>query len=387
MDDARYNELIELIYDAALDPVHWDAVIHRLREDFQSIAAGFFVQTADQRLDGSYGIGLDKSEMEKYGQHFAQNNPWFTTPGLMKPGRVLTDRSLEILHQNRLAFLNTEMYQDWCRAQDFRHAMGGSLIDRDGNLLNFTFFRAAIHGHYSDVEITRYQSLCRHLMKAVEINCRIAEKTPNLVNESRCLDLLRLGVVFLNKQGRIVDANKYAMTVLANKLGLCEKDARVKAMDDDSQARLDRFVDQACKEQKSALMMLPKQNGSALSLCIVPQPERRRLLPPAAVVATLFISDQDDIPITQIAYLTERWKFTPAEAQFATLMMHGNSVSDIAKELQLTENTARWYSKQIMQKLGVKRQAEAILKLMNDFPMFLNVVAGNASYEDFFKPD
>lgn len=373
MDDDRYNELIELIYDAALNPVHWDAVIQRMREEFHSIAAGFFVQTADQRLDGSYVLGMDNSEMERYGQHFAQNNPWFTTPGLMMPGRVLTDRSLEVLHNDPTAFLKTEMYQDWCRAQDFRHAMGGSLLDSDGNKLNFTFFRAATDGHYSDNEISRYQALSRHLIRAVEVNCRLSAEIDTNGSQYRCFDLFRLGVILLNQQGRIVYTNKSAMALISERSGLYEKASRLHSIHPDYQARLDRLIDSACHDRKSGQLTLPKKVGTRLSLCIVPQSEQRSLIPAATAATILIISDHDDRPILQIPFLIERWGLSPTEARFAALMAQGLSIIEIADELQLTENTARWYSKQIIQKLGVKRQAEVVMKLMNDFSVFLKI--------------
>lgn len=379
MDEDRYNTLIEKIYDAALDPVHWDSVIHQLRDEFNSIAAGFFVQTADQQLGGSYTFGLDKSEMEIYGEYYAINNPWFTIPGLMKPGRVLTDRSLELIHKDSRAFVKTEMYQDWCRKQDFRHAMGGSLLDRDGTLLNFTFFRSAVDGHYTDAEIMRYQSICRHLMRAVEINSKMADIENPGYTDSGCLDLLRVGVVFLNKNGRILLLNKCSKTILANKNSIYEKDSLIKTVDANEQYRLDRFIAKACTEIKIALLTLPKKTGKALSLCILPHSERRSLIPAADVSAILFISDHDDTPVTHAAYMVERWKLSPAEAQFALQMLKGMDVKEIAIELGLSQNTSRWYSKQIMQKLGVNRQSEVVLKLMNDFMMFLNTESMNKS--------
>ena len=100
MDNERYDKLVDGIYDAALNSECWGVAVSELKDAFNSIAAGFFVQTVDQRLDGSFFQGLDSDEMDIYGTHFASNNPWFIIPGLMKPGRILTDRSLEKIHND-----------------------------------------------------------------------------------------------------------------------------------------------------------------------------------------------------------------------------------------------------------------------------------------------
>ena len=83
----------------------------------------------------------------------------------MRLGRIFTDLSLEKIHNDRQTFARTEFCHEWCKRQDFRHAMGGSLLDHNGNLLNFTFFRPEQAGYYTDAEIKRYQALCRHLIR------------------------------------------------------------------------------------------------------------------------------------------------------------------------------------------------------------------------------
>ncbi len=372
MDGDSYDVLVEAIYDAALDPERWGIAVSGLKDAFNSIAAGFFVQTADQKLNGSFFQGLDNDEMEIYGAHFASNNPWFTIPGLMKPGRVLTDLSLEKIHSDRRAFLKTEMYQDWCKKQVFRHSMGGSLLDRHGNLLNFTFFRSEQAGYYTDAEIKRYQALCRHLMKAVEINARTMGLVPGAGSQEGALDCLRLGVVTLDGFGRIVFVNKYADALLKSNKGLCEKELRLKTVDHSSQKLLDQALDQALNARKSATLTLPQSAASGLSLCVMPVSDKRDFLGMPSRSVTIFISDPDDREVANVDCLAKRWQLSPLEAQFALQLLKGLNVKEIAVALELTYNTAQWYCKQIMQKMGVKRQSELILKLTNDLSFFLD---------------
>ena len=372
MDSERYDELVEAIYDAALNPEQWDIAVSGLKDAFNSIAAGFFVQTADQRLEGAFFHGLDHDEMVIYGKHFARNNPWFTIPGLMRPGRVLTDLSLEKIHNDSRAFLKTEMCQEWCKKQDFRHAMGGSLLDRHGNLLNFTFFRSQQAGHYTDAEIKRYQTLCRHLMKAVEINARVAAQAPGVGGQESALDCLRFGVITLDGYGRIAFMNKYASALLNGKQGIYEKELRLKTVDHNAQNLFDRVIDQAFREQKSATLTLPRPAAAGLSLCVIAASDQRNFLGMPSRSVTIFISDPDDTAITNVAYIAKRWRLSPLEARFALQLLKGQSIKEIATVLELTHSTAQWYCKQIMQKLGVKRQPEMILKLMNDLSLILD---------------
>ena len=363
MGDDHYDKLVEAIYDAALNPERWGEVVAGLKDEFDSIAAGFFVQTANQQLEGYFFQGIDNDEIERYGERFASHNPWLTVPGLMRPGRVLTDLSLEKIHGDRRAFLSTDMYQEWCKKQDFRHAMGGSLVDQNGNLLNFTFFRPAQAGYYTDAEIHRYRALCRHLTKAVEINAKIAALTSS---QKEALDCLRLGVVTLDGAGRIAFANRYATALLDEQCGLSEKNSRLKAQNHQAQKRLDSAIDQALKEGKNTMLTLPRPDAMALSLSLIATPDKRDFFGMPNRTLTLFICDPDDKEVADVDCIAKRWLLSPREAQFAAQLLKGLSIKDVAVVLGLTDNTAQWYCKQIMQKLGVKRQSELVLKLMRD---------------------
>ncbi len=372
MDGEHYDELVEAIYDAALEPARWDVTVSGLKDAFNSIAAGFFVQTADQGLDVCFVQGPDNDEMEVHGKHFASNNPWFTILGLMRSERTLTDPPLEKIHNDRRAFIRAEFSQDWCRKQNFRYSMGGSLLDRHGNLLNLTFFRSQQAGHYTGAEIKRYQALCRHLMKAVEINARMAALAPEMGGQNSPFDCLRFGVITLDGCGRIVFKNKYAAALLNSKQGMHEKESRLKTTDHNFQGILDCVIDQAFRGQKSAILTLPRPAVAGLSLCVIPSSDKRNFLGIPNRSVTIFICDPDDKEITSADYIARRWQLSPLEAQFALHLLKGYNIKEIATVLELTHNTAQWYCKQIMQKLDVKRQPELILKLMNDFVFFLD---------------
>ena len=261
METLQYERLIEAIYDAALDPQSWPDVIVELKTAFRSTAAGFFVQTADHRLRDHYIDGIDASEMARYGTDFAANNPWFTIPGLMRPGRILTDLSLDTIHQNRNAFVNTEMYREWCLPLDFRHLMGGNLIDRDGNLINFSFFRPEAYGHYSEQEKNKYRLVSRHLMKAIEINSKIAGVDLRSASNEVAMEKLGVGLLLLDSKHRIGYMNVYAEKMLAKQARILEQNASIKFTKVNDFGALNAAIDTALSHRKSACTQFAAASG------------------------------------------------------------------------------------------------------------------------------
>jgi DNA-binding CsgD family transcriptional regulator len=371
MDMEIYDQLVESIYDAPFMDSGWQAVISQLQMAFDSTAAGFFVQTKDNGL-GEYLLdGVDDTQMRLYQEHYAEINPWFTLPGLMQPGAIHTDYSLELIHHKRSAFIDTEFYQDWCRPQDLRHAMGGSLLSFEGNLLNFTIHRPQQAGYYTDTEIQTYRNLNRHLLKAVQIGEHFVQSSLNPGLES-VLDRLRLGILFLDRKGRILDMNRYAKRLIQRDDSLFEKTSRLEFHRQHLRKTLAKAITHASSRGKSSTFSLPRDKQSPLSVCVIPTNEKRTFLEQRNGSVTLFISDPEDREIADLEALAKRWNLTPLEAEFTLLLVKGNTVNKIAEKLQLTENTARWYSKQIMGKVGVKRQVELSSIMMKDIALLID---------------
>lgn len=362
---SEYDQIVESIYDAALDPQRWRAAITLIRDRFRSLAAGFFVENNHQLQDFLF-VGIDDRQVEVYGEHFAVINPWYTVPGLMREGAILTDRSLEHLRRDKSAFLKTEMYQDWCRPQDFRHAMGGNILDRSGNKINFTFFRPRHAGHYTRREIDSYQSLSRHLLKAVELNTKIQDSFSGSSLKEHALDSLRIGVVLLDSSKRAVFVNDYATKLLAKEQGLVLKSSRLSAPRAKEAHMLASALEEACNAGRSVTLSVPRSGGLPLSLTVISESWVRSMSGAPTKHFTVFICDPEDRDVVSEDYLRARWQLTPLEARYCLHLIQGCTISEIAQRMQLTRNTAEWYAKQIRGKLGVKRQSAAVALLLND---------------------
>lgn len=311
MDNDRYNTLVESIYDAALDPMIWEAAITNLRLEFNPISVGFFIQ---------------------------------------KSG----------------------MFQNRCCKQDYRLAMVGNLVNKQDNLLSFTFFRSRKVGRYANDEIGEYRSLYHHLLKAMAISSRIRHIENKLSANEAALNKLRLGVVFLDGNGRIMFLNEHAKKLFAIKdNGIYIKESRLSSRNRCNLETLNVAIKNALVNGTSSIITLARPLQSALSINIFPSTRGRCLMLDQKIIATVFIADPDDRNASDTEYLTRRWKLSPLEAQFTCYLLQGSTIRQVADLMKLTISTAQWYSKQVMRKLGVNRQSELVIKLMNDLSSFM----------------
>lgn len=173
------------------------------------------------------------------------------------------------------------------------------------------------------------------------------------------LDRLDRGVVLLDAEGAVLDANNLAQRVLANSSGLWVRNGRL------------GFADSALDERFHRLLRLNRAGTgtSALAVCI-----RRQGAPPHRVLVSVFHPNGDGVVVKfvvliyapdeqreiSLEVLTELYGLTRAQADVARKLYAGYSVEQTADALDLSHNTVRTHLKQIFSKCEVQSQAELL---------------------------
>jgi len=173
------------------------------------------------------------------------------------------------------------------------------------------------------------------------------------------LDRLDRGVVLLDAEGRLLDANDLAQRVLANSSGLSARNGRL------------CFADSMLEERFNRMLRTSRAGASApaLAVCI-----RRQGAPPHRVLISMLPTNGDGGPVKFVALiyapdeqreisidvLTQLYGLTRAQADVARKLYAGYSVEETADALDLSHNTVRTHLKQIFSKCEVQSQAELL---------------------------
>jgi DNA-binding CsgD family transcriptional regulator len=172
-------------------------------------------------------------------------------------------------------------------------------------------------------------------------------------------DRLDRGVILMDAQGRIVDANSNALQVIRSCSGFAVRSGRLTFTD----PALDERMQLAIKGYKSGL-----RSGRAILATRV----RCRACDPYRVVVRAVPPDagERDVSFFAVVYapnglrgislevLREVYGLTPAQASVARSLFAGRSVEETAGVLDLSLNTVRTHLKQIFTKCEVNSQAE-----------------------------
>jgi DNA-binding CsgD family transcriptional regulator len=175
------------------------------------------------------------------------------------------------------------------------------------------------------------------------------------------LDRLDRGVVLLDAQGHIVDANSHALHVIRNCNGIRVRAGRLAFTD----PVLDEQMQQAIAGYGSA-----QRGGRAVLAtrvrCKGSDPYRIvvRPVPPDAderkVAFFALLYAPNGLHGISVDVLRQVYGLTPAQSAVACSLFAGRSVEETAHELELSLNTVRTHLKQIFTKCEVNSQAELL---------------------------
>ena len=213
--------------------------------------------------------------------------------------------------------------------------------------------------------LTMVTRLLPHIRQFVRVRHALDRADALNTTMAALLENSRIGVVHLDRRGRILEVNDRARSILRHSAGLSARKGMLGARNPADQVRLKRVVGDALPASAS-----PAVSGSMLL-------RRSPLLPPLVVHAKPVSVPQPDYGARHVAALVlivepgrrnnigpelvaTLLGLTPAESRVAVSLAAGKSVRDIAETIGVTERTIYWHLRQIYQKHSISRQADLV---------------------------
>ena len=180
----------------------------------------------------------------------------------------------------------------------------------------------------------------------------------------RVIDLLNLGVLVLDREGRIMFANRTARALLQIRAGQ-SLDSTVGAEISEDDRSLGRRLKTAMSRSEHAakgrVSPSAASDKSVITLAIRCGDNDASPAEPAAV---MFVSDpaaELEIDLDAVARL---YRLTGAETRLLGALLKGGRISDYSRDARITLNTAKGYLKQLFSKTHTTRQSELVRSIL-----------------------
>ena len=210
-----------------------------------------------------------------------------------------------------------------------------------------------------------------HLRQYVRVRSALADAGALGASAIELLTRTRMGVVQLDRRGRIVEANDSARELLGRTDGLSDPGQELHATRPEDDERLQKLLARALPHVVgrgvSGSMLVRRETPLLrLVLHVMPVSGRDTVFRSRRVAALVLIVDPVSRAHVEPGLVRTMLGLTPAESEIAVMLAQGQTVRQIAIATGRGYSTVRSHLKQIFAKLGVSRQfdvAQAVLAL------------------------
>ena len=362
-----FERILASLYDAMLDETRWPATSALIDEACGLTGNGLMVAEGpkdDVRavFVGLFSQGQRREDLEReYLEHYHAIDE-----------RVPRFRQLPV---SRLVHINdlytaeelktSPTYNEILLRAGMQDGLNVRLPGLDGSHIGWGLNDPVDSEGWGASRITRVQRLLPHIQQFVRVRQALVRAGARSTTVTALLDNPRIGVLELDRRGRILEGNDRARSLLRHGDGLLDRNGMLRARAPADQVRLERLVGAA----------LPASGAVAVSGSMVLR--RSSVVPPFVVHVKPVVGPQADHGARHVAALVlivepgrphrinpglvaTTLELTPAETQVAVGLAEGNSVGDMADATGHTKAAIYWHLQQIYQKHSISRQADLV---------------------------
>ena len=349
-----FSRLVDSIYATAVRPEQLPGCLREIADQLGAVAPGLGIVRPDSQ-PSVVGHDVDPVRRIEWAEVFA--------PRLH---RAIVEKGLSGVFVSSELRGNREFEEllaDWAHPQGFGELLQGQAL-AEGCLYGLGLFREVGARPFGEEDKALVSALLPHLVRATQLRDQIGPIAAERDLALEALGSLGLGVILLDRQGRVLELSDEARRILGRDDGLRIKGERLEAGSSFRQL-LSRAASDPQHVRSSA--QLERSSGEpAYELSLVRLPRAGSGSGPfRSAVLALFVSDPLMAMTVDEQALREIHGLTPAESRVAGLLCRGLSVEQIAIRNRVAVGTVRNQVKMIREKTGAKRQGEIVGLLLS----------------------
>ena len=362
-----FERILASLYDAMLDDTRWPATSALIDEACGLTGNGLMVGEGPKNdvrgvFVGLYYRGQRREDLER--EYLAN---YHSIDERVPRFRQLPARRL--VHINDLytaeELKTSPTYNEILPRAAMQDGLNVRLPGLDGSHIGWGLNDPVDSEGWGPSRIAMVQRLLPHIQQFVRVRQALVRAEARSSTVTALLDNPRIGVLELDRRGRILEANDRARSILRHGDGLLDRNGMLRARAPADQVRLERLVGVA----------LPASGAVAVSGSMVLR--RSSVVPPFVVHVKPVVGPQPDYGARHVAALVlivepgrrhrinpdlvaTTLELTPAETQVAVWLAEGNSVGDMAEATGHTKAAIYWHLQRIYQKHSLSRQADLV---------------------------
>ncbi len=359
MKPEDFAQVVDLFYEAALQPERWRAALHEisiyLRAEGTSLMAW-----PGPHTEVLWSKGLDDLAKVFFEEGWHKRD--------LRMSRGLALRHTKIVLRESDLFSPEELdtlpfNADFINRMGFRWVVGTFIRESRGRVTAFIAERKAKDAPFDAEDVAVLEKLNPHMRRAAEIASRLGEAKHSGIIDA--FEELGCAAILLDAAGLVQHMNKRARGHLGQDLSLRRGQL----------STANKHANQAFQQLIADLLLPPSPAASPPVLANVPRRSGRPLfaygMPVARSAQEIFqhskailvLVDPDEHLSPPETVLRHGFNLTPAESRLALALGEGDTLNEFALRQGVSVGTARVQLKAVMAKTSTRRQSELVALL------------------------
>lgn len=363
-------QIVAELYGANIEPARWPHALLALGEWARADAVGLAYHnfnTGEGCFERALGIPTDA--LTSYQRIHSRSNIWLADENRFPKEGVIV-RGSEIVDQGEVK--SSAFYLDWLRPTGLLNHLFAAIERHNGKVLLLVLARREGKPDFEDDIVKELETLPPALEQGLRAGRRVSQLRALERAALRAIDVMPIGVMMIDEEGAIIEANPFARAVVDAGDGLSVANGGLAVEIGGRSMRFRELIGRA--EAQGAAM--PAAGGELMLMPVLRQPGQRPLtlllMPleqssephvrePAALV---FVGDPERAIRFDQTRIARLYGLSRAESRVAALLASGYRLEQVAESLDIAYETVRKHLKQIFGKTGTYRQAELVRMLV-----------------------
>lgn len=336
-------DLLTALHEGVLESPLWSTFLKRMRSRLRADHAGLIIRRGDGQPEVCEFVPERSSDPNRVPDPLSRLEPILNAH--MRPNRVYAMD--ELLHPRPMAGEGVARFSRQMRVSEAGGYDGWIVVTRDKE--DFDAGEAAL-----------VSALAPHMAIAIRTYAAIQRERLRADISGEAIQRLNFGWITLDAGGIIVDYDDQADRLLRQSTALRKTAAgRLVPTSRQAEGALARLLRQVAAGEtirSQAIHLSDEPWLDMLVASIRDQPFSRSKAP----VLVAYVHGEERSSADRADQLMDLFGLTRSEARLAIALSHGRSIADAAKDLGLTLETTRLYSKRLYAKTGTKGQADLV---------------------------
>ena len=370
-DDA-FERCLALLYEAALDDARWPAATALVEEAVGTIGNALIVgegfgDEARPLFARFLRRGESYAEMgREYLEVYYPHDEGVPRIRRLAHGRLV--RGADLYTEDELKTSPT--FNESMPRSGNENGLLARFDGPDGLRIVWNVGNPVDGGDWQSDRVRMLERLLPHVHRAILIRQALAAADALASGLGGLLDNDRIGVVQLDRGGRVLEVNGPALAILRRGDGLLDRDGTLDAWLPADRTRLRRLLGRALPDvlggaPSGGSMTVQRSSGrSRLGLHVSPVGDGPADFGVRRVAVLVLVVDPARRPRIDAQRVAVTLGLTPSEGRMAALLAEGLTVREIAAAMQWSEDYARWLTKQAYRKLGASGQVDLVRQVL-----------------------